>query len=112
MDAEHDHVLWPVQVTDDVGDLGDQFRIGGELERLHPPGLEAALTPHSDHRPVPNHLVRYQKFALHCVTTYFFGHGCQGARNQPIPVRGARVGQSGPRRTAQTHGGLQTGAPS
>jgi hypothetical protein len=34
MDAEHDHVLGPVQVADDVGDLGDQFRIGGELERL------------------------------------------------------------------------------
>jgi hypothetical protein len=51
MDTEHDRVLGPVQLGDDVGDLGDQFRIGGELERLHPPGMEAVLTPPSGHRP-------------------------------------------------------------
>jgi hypothetical protein len=54
--------LGRVQVEpDDVGDLGHQFRIGGELERLHPPGLHAVLTPHSGHRPVPDPQVRHQK---------------------------------------------------
>jgi hypothetical protein len=35
------------------GDLGDQFRIGGGLERLHPPGLDAVHTPHSVTVPFP-----------------------------------------------------------
>ncbi len=45
--AEHHRVLGRVQVEpDDVADLGFQLRVGGELERLDPPGLQAPLLPH------------------------------------------------------------------
>jgi hypothetical protein len=44
VDAEHDRALGWVQVEpDDVVDLGGQFRVGGELERLGSPGLHAIL---------------------------------------------------------------------
>jgi hypothetical protein len=37
IDAQHDGVLGRVEIeADDVGDLGDQFGVGGEFERLLP----------------------------------------------------------------------------
>ena len=48
VDAEHDRVLRRGEVQpDDVGDLGDQFGVGGELERLHPPRLHPVLAARS-----------------------------------------------------------------
>src|SRR6266566_405253 len=35
--------------ADDVADLGVQLGVGGELERLGPPGLEVMLAPHAGH---------------------------------------------------------------
>jgi hypothetical protein len=46
IDAQHDRRLGRVEVEpDDVADLGPQFRVGGELERLRPPRLQ----PHFCH---------------------------------------------------------------
>ena len=51
VDAEHDRVLRRVQVQPDhVGDLGDQLRVGGELERLRPPRLHPVMPPGPQHR--------------------------------------------------------------
>ena len=44
--AQHHCLLGWVQVQpDDVVDLGFQLRVGGELEGLGPPGLEAMVAP-------------------------------------------------------------------
>jgi hypothetical protein len=46
IDAQHDRAVGWVRVEpDDVVDLGCQFRVGGELERLGAPGLDAVLAP-------------------------------------------------------------------
>ena len=51
VDAEHHGVLRRVQIQPDhVADLGLQFRIGGELERLDPPGLQVPAAPDPRHR--------------------------------------------------------------
>ena len=51
VDAEHDRVLRRVQIQPDhVGDLGDQLRVGGELERLRPPRLDPVMPPGPQHR--------------------------------------------------------------
>ncbi len=51
--AQNDRVLRRRQVQpDDVGDLGDQLRIGGELERLAAPGLHAVVAPGPRHGAV------------------------------------------------------------
>ena len=51
VDAEHDRVLRRVQIQpDDVGDLGDQLGVGGELERLRPPRLHSVMPPGPQHR--------------------------------------------------------------
>ncbi len=53
IDTEHDRVLQGIQVEpDDVGDLGDQFGIGGEFERLSTPGLDPMVAPHPGHGAV------------------------------------------------------------
>ena len=44
--AQHHRPLGWVQVqADDVVDLGRELRVGGELEGLCPPGLDAVLAP-------------------------------------------------------------------
>ena len=51
VDAEHHGVLRRVQIQPDhVADLGLQFRVGGELERLDPPGLQVPAAPDPRHR--------------------------------------------------------------
>ena len=51
IDAQHDRVLGWVQIqADDVVDLGDQFGVGGEFERLGPPRLDPVLAPGLGHR--------------------------------------------------------------
>jgi hypothetical protein len=46
VDGQHHGLLRGVQVeTDDVTDLGLQFRVGGELERLRPPRLHPVMPP-------------------------------------------------------------------
>jgi hypothetical protein len=53
VDAEHDRVLRRCQVQpDDVGDLRDQLRVGGELEGLAAPRLDAVVAPGPRHRGV------------------------------------------------------------
>lgn len=55
IDAEHDRVLRRDQIEPDhVGDLGHQFGIGGELERLHSPRLHPVLAPSFGHGGVPD----------------------------------------------------------
>lgn len=49
IDADHDRVLGRVQVQpDDIGELGFQLRVGGELETLPPPRLQLPLLPGPD----------------------------------------------------------------
>jgi hypothetical protein len=46
IDRQHHRLVGRVQVEpDDVADLGLQLGVGGELERLPPPGLQAPLAP-------------------------------------------------------------------
>jgi hypothetical protein len=48
--AQHDRLIGGIQVQpDDVADLSLQPRIGGELEALGPPRLQAPLPPHVRH---------------------------------------------------------------
>jgi hypothetical protein len=50
VDAQHDGALRRVEIqADDILDLGDELRIGGELEGPNAVGLEAELPPdHGD----------------------------------------------------------------
>jgi hypothetical protein len=49
--AEHDRFHRRVEIqADDVGDLGDKFGVGGELERLGPPRLRSVMPPSPQHR--------------------------------------------------------------
>ena len=51
--TQHDRVLRRRQIQpDDVGDLGDQLGIGGELERLRPPRRHPERPPRLQHRGV------------------------------------------------------------
>ena len=55
VDAEHHGVLRRVQIQPDhVADLGLELRVGGELERLHPPGLQVPAAPDPRHRGEPD----------------------------------------------------------
>ncbi len=64
IDAQHHRVLGRVQIqAHDVGDLGDQFGVGGEFERLGSPRLYSVLTPRLGYRE------------LQCVTASFAGGG-------------------------------------
>ena len=60
--AQHDRVLRRGQVEpDDVGDLGDQLGVGGELERLAPPRRHPVLPPRPRHGGVPDPQMRGQQ---------------------------------------------------
>ena len=62
VDAQHDRVLRRRQVQpDDVGDLGDQLRVGGELERLDPPRRDAVVAPRLGDRAVADPQVPAQQ---------------------------------------------------
>lgn len=53
VDTEHDRVLGRVHIQPDhVGLLGDQLRIGRELERLSPPRPDPVVLPHLGHGAV------------------------------------------------------------
>ena len=53
--AQHDRVLRRRQIQPDhLAHLRLQLRIGGELERLAPPGLHLVLPPRPGHRGVPD----------------------------------------------------------
>jgi len=64
IDAQHDRVLRRRQVEpDDIDDLADQLRVGGELERLNPPWRDAVVTPRLRHGPVTDPQVPAQESA-------------------------------------------------
>ena len=62
VEAEHHGVLRRVQIQPDhVADLGLEFRIGGELERLDPPGLQVPAAPDPRHRREADPQLRAQQ---------------------------------------------------
>ena len=51
--AQYDRILRRCQIqADDIGDFGDQLRVGGELERPRTPRLYPILTPRAGDRGV------------------------------------------------------------
>ena len=76
VDREHHRLLRRVQVQpDDVADLGLQLRVGGELERLAPPRLQAPLSPDPGHPHVGDAQLAASSRLDQCVTPSFCGGG-------------------------------------
>ena len=62
INTEHDGLLRRVQIQpDDIADLGVELGVGGELERLGPPGLQIPLAPDPGHRGEGNPQLRGQQ---------------------------------------------------
>jgi hypothetical protein len=73
---KHDRVLRRREIqTHHVDDLGDQLRVGGELERLRPPRLDAVVPPGpvTVAFPIPRWSASSREDQ--CVTPSFFGGG-------------------------------------
>ena len=72
--AQHDRVLRRRQIEpDDVGDLRDQLGVGGELERLGPPGRDPVLPPRPGDGASPIFKWAASSRLDQCVIPSFFG---------------------------------------
>ncbi|SDZ20394.1 hypothetical protein SAMN05660209_05019 [Geodermatophilus africanus] len=117
--AEHHRLLRRMQVEpDDVTDLALQLRVGGELERLRPPGLHAEAVPDPRHRGVRDRRAlagqRRGQQPRGPVGGAVLGRRLgQGQLQHPVPERlGQRGGLARPRQVGQPgQAGLGVAAP-